>query len=69
LGFEPVACFGRHSHLGPVVLRDDPTAALDFALPDGCQIQDGVVLRPGRLDESFVVYDHPQVVIFRRELE
>jgi hypothetical protein len=23
----------------------------------------------GRLDESFVVYDHPQVVIFRRRLD
>jgi hypothetical protein len=24
------------------------------------------VLRPGRLDESFVVYDHPRVVIMQR---
>jgi len=69
LGFEPIACFGRHPHLGSVVLRDDPAAGLDFALPDVCQTHAAVTLRSGRLDESFVVYDHPQVVIFRRRLD
>jgi 4-amino-4-deoxy-L-arabinose transferase-like glycosyltransferase len=64
LGFEPAACFGRFPRLGPLALRDDPTAGLDFSLPGACW--PGAFLRLGRLDESFVVYDHPQVVIFRR---
>jgi len=67
LGFEPVACFGRYPHLGPLALQDDPTAGLPFTLPDACR--PALSLNPGRLDESFVVYDHPQVVIFRRRLD
>ena len=69
LGFEPVACFGRHPRLGALALVDDPTAGLNFALPGLCQPTTPFVLRLGRLDESFVVYDHPQVVILRRESE
>jgi 4-amino-4-deoxy-L-arabinose transferase-like glycosyltransferase len=64
LCFEPAACFGRYPRLGPLALRDDPTAGLDFALPEACWF--GSSLRLGRLDESFVVYDHPQVMIFWR---
>jgi 4-amino-4-deoxy-L-arabinose transferase-like glycosyltransferase len=67
LEFEPVACFARHPHLGPVALVDDPAAGLDFSLPEICRPQAPVVLRLGRLDESLVVYDHPQVLVFRRE--
>jgi hypothetical protein len=69
LGFEPVACFGRHPRLGSLVLRDDPTAGLAFSLPELCQTQVGAVLRLGRLDESFVVYDHPQAIIFKARPE
>jgi 4-amino-4-deoxy-L-arabinose transferase-like glycosyltransferase len=64
LYFEPAACFGRYPRLGPLALRDDSVAGLDFALPEVCWA--GNFLRLGRLDESFVVYDHPQVVILRR---
>jgi hypothetical protein len=67
LGFEPVACFARHPRLGPVALVDDAASGLDFSLPKSCLPPVPVVLRPGRLDESFVVYDHPQVVVFWRE--
>jgi len=67
MGFEPVACFGRYPHLGPLALADDPTTGLDFSLPALCQPEAPFLLRLGRLDESFVVYDHPQVVILRRE--
>mgnify|MGYP006304199813 FL=1 len=65
LGFEPAACFGRLPRLGGFVLADDPTAGLSFPLPDICK--PGGDRRPqlGRLDESFVVYDHPQVIIFK----
>ena len=66
LGFEPVACFGRYPRLGPLALVDDPTAGLGFSLPDLCRPGSPFVLRLGRLDESFVVYDHPQVIVFRR---
>ena len=66
LGFEPVACFGRYPRLGPLALVDDPTAGLGFSLPDLCRPESPFVLRLGRLDESFVVYDHPQTIIFRR---
>jgi len=66
LGFEPVACFGRYPRLGPLALVDDPAAGLGFSLPDLCRPGSPFVLRLGRLDESFVVYDHPQAIIFRR---
>jgi hypothetical protein len=65
LGFELVACFSRFPTLGPFALADDPTAGLGFDLPRLCGPQGYWVFRPGRLDESFVVYDHPQVLVFR----
>jgi hypothetical protein len=68
LDFESVACFGRHPRLGPLALADDPAAGLGFSLPAICQPEAPLVLRLGRLDESFVVYDHPQVVILKRAL-
>ncbi|RLC87244.1 MAG: hypothetical protein DRJ03_06595 [Chloroflexi bacterium] len=66
MGFELAACFGRYPRLGPLALVDDPTAGLDFSLPALCQPEAPFLLRLRRLDESFVVYDHPQVVILRR---
>jgi len=67
LGFAPAACFGRYPRLGPLGFGDDPTAGLGFSLPEGCGVEAGAVVRLGRLDESFVVYDHPQVVVFVNE--
>jgi 4-amino-4-deoxy-L-arabinose transferase-like glycosyltransferase len=65
LGFEPVACLGRYPRLGSVVFLDDPTRGLDFALPELCH-PPGPALWLGRLDESYVVYDHPMVIVFGR---
>ncbi|MGD8997939.1 MAG: hypothetical protein PVH80_07505, partial [Anaerolineae bacterium] len=65
LGFEPVACFGRFPSLGSFVLADDPTASLAFSLPELCALERYRVSRPGQLDESFVVYDHPQALVFK----
>jgi hypothetical protein len=65
LGLEPVACFSRFPHLGPFVLADDPTVGLGFDLPELCSPEGHWVLRTGQLDESFVVYDHPQVLVFK----
>jgi hypothetical protein len=64
LGFEPVACFRRDTRLGPIQIIDDPTGSLPFSLPDVCLSQAPVQIRL-RLDESFVVYDHPRVLVFR----
>ena len=69
LGFEPVACFGRNPRLGPLALVDDPAAGLGFSLPALCRPEAPFVVRLGRLDESFVVYDHPQVVVLQRVVE
>jgi 4-amino-4-deoxy-L-arabinose transferase-like glycosyltransferase len=64
LGLEVVACFRRFPSLGLLAVVDDPTIALDFALPEPCRMEGFRVLRWGQLDESFVVYDHPQVLVF-----
>jgi len=66
LGFEPVACFGRAMRLGPLALVDAPANGLGFELPEFCQPDVPFVLHLGRLDESFVVYDHPQAMLFQR---
>jgi 4-amino-4-deoxy-L-arabinose transferase-like glycosyltransferase len=65
LGFEPVVCFGRFPNLGPIALADDPTDELGFDLPEACVARTYRVFRQGQLDESFVVYDHPQVLVFK----
>jgi 4-amino-4-deoxy-L-arabinose transferase-like glycosyltransferase len=66
-GFRVAACFGRWPAVGPVALADDPLAAAGLSVPSslGCQPLPPVMWLP-RLDESFVVYDHPLVVILRR---
>ena len=64
--FEAVACFGRFGRLGPIVVVDNPTAGLGYSLPEICQPDAPIVLEIGRLDESFVVYDQPRVIIWRR---
>jgi hypothetical protein len=63
-GFELAACFSRYPRLGAFRLLDDPTVELPFSLPEACRPGGGSVVRLGRLDESFVVYDHPQVIVF-----
>jgi hypothetical protein len=65
LGFQPVACFSRFAGLGPLAVSDDPAAGLAFSLPEPCGREGRKVFRPGPLDESFVVYDRPQVLVFR----
>ena len=66
LGFEPAACFGRHPRLGPLALVDRPAKGLDVSLPTMCRPKARLVLGLGRLDESFVVYDHPVTLILDR---
>jgi hypothetical protein len=67
LGLDPVACFGRVPRVGTLLAyEDDPAAGLTFQLPEACAEKAAVRIDWGRLDESFVVYDHPRAIIFRR---
>jgi hypothetical protein len=68
LGYELAWVNGRYPHLGPVYYRPDtfgwagltpPTAVGDYL----AETMPG--LNGGRVDESFVVYDQPLVLIFR----
>lgn len=65
-GFEPAACFSRHPRLGPLALVDRPAKGLGFSLPETCRPEVPFTLSLGRLDESFVVYDHPVTLILHR---
>jgi hypothetical protein len=66
LGFEVAACFGRRPQLGPLALADDPFRAAGVPHPArDCRPPSPVWELPP-LDESFVVYDHPLVIILRR---
>ncbi|MCX7681509.1 MAG: hypothetical protein N2508_06050, partial [Anaerolineae bacterium] len=66
LGFRPVACFWRYPRLGPLALVEDPAIGLSFSLPELCWPEAPLVLRLGRLDESFSVYDRPLAIVFKR---
>ena len=63
-GFEVVACFERWPRLGPVPLADDVLGAVELPRP-ACPPPRPSLWLP-RLDESFVVYDHPWVIVLRR---
>lgn len=62
--FVAVGCWGRWPSLAGLSLADDPFGAADLPLPHPSCRSAGVWFRLPRLDESFVVYDHPEVVIF-----
>ncbi len=64
-GFEAVACFERWPRLGPLLLADDPFRAAGLPRPAAPCLRDATLWLP-RLDESFVVYDHPLVILFWR---
>jgi 4-amino-4-deoxy-L-arabinose transferase-like glycosyltransferase len=63
-GFTAVGCWGRWPSLVGLSLADDPFGAAGLPLPHPDCRPGGVWLRLPRLDESFVVYDHPEVVVF-----
>jgi hypothetical protein len=64
-GFQVVACFERWPRLGPVTVLDDPFTPINLQWPSTCNPTAPSLWLP-RLDESFVVYDHPMTVILRR---
>jgi len=62
-GFQVAACFGRWPRLTGLALADDPFEAAGLSLDGpGCRPAPPALWLP-RLDESFVVYDHPLVVV------
>ena len=63
-GFTAAGCWGRWPSLAGLSLADDPFGAAGVPLPHPDCRPDGIWLRLPRLDESFVVYDHPEVVVF-----
>ena len=67
-GYRPVACFERLPGVGALKLTDDVLSNLSISTPDVClqSERERISLNVGWLDESFVVYDHPRVIIFRR---
>ncbi len=63
-GWIAAGCWGRWPSLARISLADDPFGAAGLPLPHPACRPTGAWLRLPRLDESFVVYDHPEVVIF-----
>lgn len=63
-GFVAVGCWRRWPSLAGLSLADDPFGAADLPLPHPACRPAGAWFRLPRLDESFVVYDHPEVVVF-----
>jgi len=64
-GFGVAACFGRWPTVGPLPLADDPFGPVGLPLP-ACRPALPALWLP-RLDESFVVYDHPLVILMARD--
>jgi len=70
LGFELVAAPAVYPQLAGVTFLNDPRSGLQVPSPPllVASRPDGMVLDFGWADESFVVYDHPQPLIFSREV-
>lgn len=64
MGFNLERAFFRYPHLGGIWLIDDPFRRAGLT-PPPVDWPDGAV-NLGFADESFTVYDHPLVLIFRR---
>lgn len=67
LGYQLEFFAARYPHLGPITFMDQPYTdpALPIPLPLRNYKPSPLVIGLGRADESFTVYDHPLVLIFR----
>ncbi len=67
LGFGLAHSETRFPHLGPLVLVDRAFVPAGLPQPAGLAATPGIALDLGRVDESYNVYDHPQVLIFANQ--
>ncbi|HLF09023.1 MAG TPA: DUF2298 domain-containing protein [Dehalococcoidia bacterium] len=65
LGFTLAHVETSYPTLGPLALADDTFSRPGLPIPFGLEAMPGT-LDPGYADESFTVYYHPKVLIFRR---
>ncbi|MBN1121290.1 MAG: glycosyltransferase family 39 protein [Anaerolineae bacterium] len=65
LGYILDNSFSRYPNIFDVWLIDDPVKQAGLTIPAGLGFPNG--LSPGFADESFTVYDHPLVLIFKNE--
>ncbi len=65
LGYELVAAVTRFPKLGGTAMRSDPFLQADMPWPRGLEPIKPGDFRPGFADESFTVYDHPLVMVYR----
>lgn len=70
LGFQLVAAPAVYPQLCGITLLDNPRAGLSLSSPPllAANRPAGLVLDLGQADESFIVYDHPQPLIFAKVL-
>lgn len=66
LGYRLAFFSARYPRLGPLTLMDTPLADPSLPIPSPLRefSPSPLVVRLGRADESFTVYDHPLVLIF-----
>ena len=67
LGYELVHSAPRFPKLGSVGLRSDPFLQAGMSWPRGLEPISDEDLMPGYADESFTVYDHPLVLVYRNQ--
>lgn len=65
LGYEIVTTATRFPELGGIAMRSDPFLQVDMPWPRDLEPIRPSDLRPGFADESFTVYDHPLVLVYR----
>lgn len=68
LGFELVAAFASYPNLFGIHLTDDTLSDPGLPTPQRLSrpLNPGTRINLGRADESFTVYDHPKVLVFRK---
>jgi hypothetical protein len=65
IGYVIDRTFSRYPHSFSIALIDDPLLWPDLPAPGNMWPENAI--RMGRADESYSVYDHPLVVVFRNE--
>ena len=68
LGFELEAAFAKYPNLFGIYLTDDTLSDPGLPTPRllSRPLNPGIQINLGRADESFTVYDHPKVLVFKK---